>query len=456
MEDYFKILVNYFKKKYPLKYKIQKIVAITITILVLVAIIIVRKCDIFSDIWNLVINLLASFIAFIAAYYFVVWIAHQLQKFEDALKVSYCNSKMRDVYRDKKDQNGNLIKEHPYKKHFPLHSGDKYECEVYCNELFFHEKEGDFCINDYPNRYFEVNHFIEMHADRLLGAHSASKFKNEFTPRLEDFVPASPEIGNKNTLVITRSTYLNHLLTNRVLDYPITSNLSLRKLYEDIDELTALPLSKMSNHIGINALVFLTGEWEEKYLITPLRGENATVVKNGITASIATRLKVDDDYEAAKGHLEQYIETGCIEKSIERALLLSKSGCQEVLKAATIHFLGLARDPYEGGKPTLFYIVELNKTRTEFWKLINSDYKKEEIDEIVELMLVEWNDIHLTNVDNDNYDDEKLNLAKYYTCPPIDDNEHPNGIEHTDKSFIFEQNLITNFWFYLKHTGQLK
>lgn len=448
-------------------------------------------CD---SVWDVYVNLFASLCAFVAAFLIISFISWVYRKHEDELKVSYKNSKMLGIYKNKYEDK--IRKSfHPYRKSFSLHPGVKKECIVYFDKLFLHKKVGDFTIEDYPNRYFEVNTFIDTHAAQLLGAHSGSTTSNEFTPRLEDFVPASTA-NNKHTLVITRSTYVNHLLTNRAMDYQLGPDVSLRRLYESIDVLTSLPLSKMSNHIGINALVFLKEKQKEasqeqvkRYLIVPHRGKDATVVKNGITASIATRLKLDDKYKkaAAKGTLEQYIEKGCIEQSMERALLLTKDGLDAVKKAAEIHFLGLARDPYEGGKPTLFYYVELDMKREQFWDLTKPNYKKGEIDEIEELVLVEWDNIILNvpdptlferawkeikkfvkklkneedgDLERDQeealqYDKAKLQLKPYYKRPKKD-TDPKEGIEFKEDSFIFEQNMITNFWFYLNHAKQIK
>ena len=475
MED---LLTDFFK----FQWRKNKIITIVIFIAIIAVIVVpwfklqqhIQKSNT-ETAWDIYINLIASLLAFCFAAIIFYLISLVYRRHEDELKVSYKNSQMLKIYKNKyEDKKRKSF--HRYRKAFPLPSLTKNapQCIVYCDDLFFHKKQGDFSINDYSDRYFEVNTFIEAHAVQLLGAHSGSNTTNEFTPRLAIFVKASPENGNINTLTITRSTYVNHLLTNRAMDYKLGPDVSLRRLYESIDVLTELPLSKMSNHIGINALVFLTGKQGEKYLIVPRRGKNATVVKNGITASIATRLKVDKEYvdAAAKKELEQYIEEGCIKQSFERALLLTKEGLEKVKEAATIHFLGLARDPYEGGKPTLFYYVDLNLDINTFKTLVNKDYKAEDIDEIKELMLVEWDKIIMKvpcptlyqkwRIWKDNSDETRdLVEAQRYDKAELK-LEGAKRIKKGEikcklcKSFIFEQNLITNFWFYLKHTGEIE
>jgi len=429
--------------------------------------------------WDLYINLLASLLAFIFAFFIIWLISWVYRRHEDELKVSYKNSQMLKIYKNKKDGTP-----HSYRKAFPLHADDGAPCIVYCKELFLHQDgKDDFAITDIPDKYFEVNHFIEMYTDKLLEAHSASTTTNEFTPRLEDFAPASPENKNKATLTITRSTYLNHLLTNRVLDYQIAPNITLRRMYESIDELTALPLSKLSNHIGINALLFLVETDKQnnttRYLVLPHRGKDATVVKNGVTASVATRLMINH-YEKAKENdssLVDYIEHQCVRESVEEKLpwdnndKVKKTKRDEMLDKMQIRFLGLARDPYEGGKPTLFYTIDLAVAREDFASLMDKDYKPEGIDAIQDLMIVAWDNIRMDVpspqeceahrstekerakadiAEAKRYDKAKLKLIK----PQRIVKDELKDIK--DKSFIYEQNLIANFWFYLTQTGQIE
>lgn len=429
--------------------------------------------------WDVYINLIASLLAFIFAFLIILLISWVYKRHEDELKVSYKNSQMLKIYKNKDKD-----KKHDYRKQFKLHpEKDKQPCIVYCKELFLcKENTNGITIIDKPDTYFEVNHFIELHAVELLGAHSASKTTNEFTPRLQDFEKASDKNGNKPVLTIARSTYVNHLLTNRVLDYQIAEDVSLRRMYESIDVLTELPISKMSNHIGINALLFLI-EDGTRYLVMPHRGKDATVVKDGVTASLATRLMVEG-YEKATNK-EEYIKETCVREEIKKKLPWDnkqKDQRDELLKNMKICFLGLARDPYEGGKPTLFYTIDLETTCDKFASLMYPDYVPQDIDAIKDIMIVEWNNISLdvaepskvektTTRTDDNYtkldqleatryDEAKLKLKnpRRIEKDKSKKSEKPICIlkDIKDKSFIFEQNLIANFWFYTEQQEYIK
>ena len=167
-----------------------------------------------------------------------------------------------------------------------------------------------------------------------------------------------------------------------------------------------------------------------------LRGKNATVVKNGVTASIADRLKMDTFTHRYNDLLtKEYIRYTCIKESLPKALFLKEEKWKTMdiqqLRDG-IHFLGLARDPYEGGKPTLFYMVELPMNREDFWAATNQPSpKKEEVDAVEEIFLTPLKDISM--------DGDRLCFKTIYTR----NDGKVNSVSHT-----FEQNLISNFWFY--------
>lgn len=448
-----------------------------------------KNCSPWDSGWEIYINLIASLFAFIFAF-IIIWLTSWVyRRHEDELKVSYKNSQMLKIYKNKdKDE------KHKYRQEFHLHpEKDEQPCIVYCDKLFFcNENTNGIKIIDKPDTYFEVNHFIELHAVKLLGAHSASKTTNEFTPRLQDFEKASDKNGNKHIITIARSTYVNHLLTNRVLDYQIAEDVSLRRMYESIDVLTELPISKMSNHIGINALLFLIEKDKEnpnketRYLVMPHRGKDATVVKDGVTASLATRLMVEGYQEAT--NKEEYIKETCVREEIKKKLPWTKDEKKEtdltsLLDNMKICFLGLARDPYEGGKPTLFYTIDLETTCDDFAQLMNPKYKPQDIDAIKDIMIVEWDNISLkvakpTKYEKPEerekdyqkadqkealrYDEAKLKLKNPRRITTklfwkLWAKERPFTFRHyIQRSFIFEQNLIANFWFYTKQQEYIK
>lgn len=132
--------------------------------------------------------------------------------------------------------------------------------------------------------------------------------RNEPTVRLDDF-----RLSDKTAYFYTsRSTFLNHMVTNRAMDYPIAYPASVRSLYEYKKRLSPLLESKMSNHIGINALVYLS----DGTFLMPFWGGNATISKRLVSAGIAMRLIVDDcDKEITPADIFEKPITRALERS---------------------------------------------------------------------------------------------------------------------------------------------
>ena len=286
-----------------------------------------------------------------------------------------------------------------------------------------------------------------------------------------------------------RSTYLAHLLTNRALDYHIKPEVTIRRIFENTARLTPLALSKMSNHIGINALVFLRRNGEKRgYLLMPKRGSDATVAKNGVTASLATRLQMDNKEYFADGYQSKmtidYIEKGCILDGLPAAIRLSRDCLNEKMEQQSdflqIDLLGIARDIYEGGKPTFFYAVYLDMTVDEYFRQSDEYVEKmtntanaakqqkkkgilplssDKIDEVKEVYVADWTSVKMSErkrgpqSDNDSVyvvaDDDRLLCFDAIDRKKTLKQRKKGNAEPVFSRYAlnFEQNLISNFLF---------
>ena len=315
-----------------------------------------------------------------------------------------------------------------------------------------------------------------------------SETTNSVTVRLKEVIPA--DANGVATIKTMRSTYLSHLLTNRALDYELKTGVTIRSLFENTNHLVPLQRSRFSNHLGVNALVFL----QNGVLLLPERGKHATVAKEKVTASIATRIKMENKNIFKNTYVDEltdnYITEGCIKDSIAGSIMVDAQWLQEKSEQKDfmkIDFLGLSRDIYEGGKPTLFYAVYLNLPAKEYLKkrseyLKNQESKREQrklkkrdgylykepesIDEVKTIHLVKWDSITMCQYftteeetkqnkeDNENYyqkelDKGLLSFSRYIV--PEKDEDIPDSIDEMKTSTrqkAFEQNLIANFWFY--------
>ena len=414
--------------------------------------------SIFGEIF---VNTIASIVGVLLAYLLYRFLFLVSHRNEDKNKVSYAN---RDMWK----QYGTH-----YRQQFTLH-GD-HVCTVYCEKLLQNKKGLKIHVTDHPSEFFELDSFIKTQFFDLIQAHAMSETTNSITVRLKEVVEA--EKGNEVTIHTMRSTYLSHMLTNRALDYDLKGGVTIRSLFENTDRLIPPQRSRMSNHFGVNALVFLkdkkTGNQTE-WLLLPERGGSATVAKNKVTASIATRLKMKD---YTKELPDKAIMRGGIDESIAdsiRVTTLPKSKYK-------VEFLGLSRDIYEGGKPTLFYVVYLDMCKDEYdaaRKAYEEDKakknafkraqtakgflpeKEETIDEVVKIHVAKWTSVMMSEpcakekevIDEhaakqaDKKKEEYYNIA--YDNAPLEF-EADGVTEHK----AFEQNLIANFWFYLGCKG---
>ena len=141
---------------------------------------------------------------------------------------------------------------------------------------------------------------------------------------------------------------------------------------------------------------------------------------------------------------------------------------------ANMHFLGLSRDPYEGGKPTLFYYFQLDMTKEEFISKLNPHYQPEGIDAVHELIFVPWENVRITPwemkiqehdanptakplTDSERLimEDKEYDQSRLLLCKPEHYMYSAKKKKYTTKKskenevFIFEQNLIANLWFYV-------
>ncbi|MGI6714466.1 MAG: hypothetical protein ACOX3K_05435 [Bacilli bacterium] len=256
----------------------KNVVLVTLSLLLFaglcVLLILDFKNDNFNEIWRAIIGtIIGIFISLIAMFLLRTFLGY----FEDELKVNKNTQEMLEIYP--KDR---------YRKKIKISEQGDAKTFIY-NEVFINNGQMAIEFIDHHNQHFVLNDFFESHFDVLLAAHGSSVIKNSLTIRLADVEIHEDE--NKAIFHFSRSNYYNHLVTNRAVDYLITSAITPRKLYAYGPYIPPLKDSPFSNHIGINALVFTS----DGYLIFPKRGRKATISKGQITSSIAIRLLFKND-----------------------------------------------------------------------------------------------------------------------------------------------------------------
>lgn len=251
---------------------------------------------------------------------------------EDARKVNVNHDLLLDIYD-----------EVTYKKEVPFKNGVR--SFVYDDLITTDDDTYQLIFEDRAVHDFKLDSIIENNYVDLIHAHKTSYFKNSDTIRLDDLTLDQ----NKIVLHTSRSTYFNHMVTNRAIDYRINNRISLRGIYEYGPLLTPLKESKMSNHLGIGALVYLS----DGYVLFPRRSRSATTSKHKITTSLACRLKLPNGNKLLRGS-----EDICnvLQESLKERLGIGIDRESDM----EITLLGIGRDLYEGGKPHLYYKIQLH------------------------------------------------------------------------------------------------
>lgn len=261
---------------------------------------------------------------------------------EDLLKINFDTTELLEIY------NGDPS----YKKTLTATDGTKVTF-AYADVLI--NDGSEYAVVDQPDKHFQLEELIQGYYDHLFSAHSNSAKKNFDTIRLDRYDPAN------KTFYLSRSNYFNHLVTNRAVDFKLFQDISLRTIYEYGPRINALEDSKMSNHIGINALVFLS----DGRLLIPRRKADSTISKNKITSSIAVMLNFPNEMKHDPKNATitaDYLLRGNIFKNLSDRVKLPADAIVE--DQTEITFLGMGQNIYEGGKPQFYYAVTLKNIDT--------------------------------------------------------------------------------------------
>lgn len=321
-------IINFFRREHLFRYAFQFL----LFFIILIVFFWLAAEDVISNMVGAVIGFIFSAVAL----YFGKLI---LSRLEDMLKISYDTKQLLELYKGEPScrktlELGGTSQEFAY-VHSLINDGYTFE------------------VKDDPDKNFELDDFIMGNYPLIFSAHASSVKFNSKTIRLDDFVFD----GKKGVFHLSRSTIFNHLVTNRAIDFSLFDNVTLRSIYEYGPTLSDYKDSKMSNHIGINGLVFLS----DGFLVVPQRNKASTISKNRVTSSIAVRL----EFPKAGGQdiTCEHLMDGTIRDNLANRLHLSE---EEVKRAQPeIQFLGFGKNVYEGGKPQFYYAVRLRALSSE-------------------------------------------------------------------------------------------
>lgn len=303
-----------------------------------------------------------------------------LGNFEDAVKVTGDTEKLLTIY--------------PGTKKTVTYNGT--EGYVAYSEVIVNEGY-KFSVQDDENSVYTLPDFVGDNFVDLFVAHARSTKRNFVTIRLDGFEKTG---ANEYAIRTGRSTYYNHLLTNRACDYRIEDDLTLRDLYEFGPKISPIEQSVMSNHIGVNGLVYLSdGE-----LLIPRRKNDSTISKNMITSSIATMLLFPGDGKID----EEYLLKTCVQDALVSRVKFNPEWLKT--KTVQVEFLGFGQNLYEVGKPQFYYAVHIpDLTRAEYLSYLrehfNDKKSKVDVDRCIYVVKTDTLKFHT---------DDELKFERYY------------------------------------------
>lgn len=399
-------IVEFFKKGHRIKY-------IIVTILSAIAI----AFAIYLAVNDVVSNIFGAAIGFLASSLILYGIKIAGAKFEDLLKINYDTDELLELYKG----NGNDYTESPYRKHLEKNNTHTYFAYAPVLES---AKGITFEVEDNPDKEFQLDDFVAGNYAQLFSAHSNSTKTNFNTVRLDDFDPVT------NTFHLSRSTYFNHLVTNRAIDFLLFDDVCLRNVLEYGPFLNPLSKSKMSNHIGINALVFLS----DNHLLLPRRNSKATISKNKITSSIAIMLDLPKSGKVTA----EYLLKENIVNNLSKRLKIQEDTVKKL--NYNIEFLGFGQNIYEGGKPQFYFAVKLDNFNTKQYyedrKLFLQDEKKKKKKNRLDVDKC----VYAADYNTFKYKKDKVKFTTY----------NQNGRKRKIK-VGYERSFLCNLWHYEKN-----
>lgn len=210
--------------------------------------------------------------------------------------------------------------------------------------------------------YIIENNIILSNSKRLFDAHSNSTIFNDYVVRLKS-CKTKEKTGNLE-LIVQKTRYYNHLLTNAVLDFPISKGFTIREYFEPGPLINNFEKTVFSNHIGINALVCT----EDGYFVFPKRTNKLHLGKNmlGVGVSASMKWKFYEKYQGKKNILSHVLIDEFKDELIGN---LMKDIKDYIPKMKNVHLIALGRDLYHGGKPQFYYVIYLDYTFEKLNKL---------------------------------------------------------------------------------------
>ncbi len=211
---------------------------------------------------------------------------------------------------------------------------------------------------------------IYEYRDQLFMAHDTSNTYNQLNIRVDDWYVNDRKLH----LRTSRTTYFASLLTNRVMDYVMNNEFSVREIMQPGPFVPELADSSLSNHLGFNAFVISL----DGYIPFIKRNNIVSIGKNTYGTSIGASVKTMYALDSYKGDFNES-GLGCaIYKELEDELKIVKKPedyNKDILP--TYEIIAAYRDVVEGNKPQLLAFIRVKGNYEDITKhFIDEIHKK--------------------------------------------------------------------------------
>lgn len=225
-------------------------------------------------------------------------------------------------------------------------------------------------------KQYELPAQIKSNSSIIMKAHKYSTVYNNMTVRI-DSVQYDKET-NVATVKYSKTTYFDHLLTNRAMDYVCIDGKSIREIYEPGPFLGSLEESKMANQLGFNGFI----ELSDDKVIFVKRGNKVSTAKNLWSPSISASFKVKYGLDDSQKLTYEGISNAIIQEIKDELNISISENDSEMWKT----IIGFYRDVVEGGKPHFVFRHKMeNLDSDSFVKLFDElDKKKQEKEGIID------------------------------------------------------------------------
>lgn len=223
-------------------------------------------------------------------------------------------------------------------------------------------------INDSKTMY-ELPHSIRPYENELFKAHDTSHLYNQLNVKVTDW----KDEGDRLVINTGRTTYFKSMVTNRVMDFRMKNEMTVRDILQYGPFVPSLRESELSNHLGFNGFVITS----DNMLPLVKRNSDMSIGKGTYGPSVGASLKTMYCLNENKEFTVEGLIDG-IRKEIHDEMKIDLADLEGFTED---NIIAAYRDIVEGNKPQLLFCLNLDKTREEVQKAFDDALREKHKDD---------------------------------------------------------------------------